>query len=73
MTEIQQKVLVYGLAYLHTENCKQALRNGMEANLPPSDVLTPNDITLAVDQLTEEHSDLFHRWGLGHLISSTPD
>ena len=73
MTTEQQKVLVYGLAYLHTENCKQALRNGMEDNLPPSDVLTPNEVTLALDQLTADHSELFHRWGLGHLLSSTPD
>lgn len=73
INEDHEKVLTYGLAYLHTDNCKQALRNGMTENLPPSDVLTPNEITLAIDEMTELNRDLFDRWGLGHTLTRQHD
>ena len=63
------KVMAYGLAFLHTENCKQAILNGMAENLPPSDVLTPNQITQCIDELTEMNRKHFERWGLGHLLT----
>lgn len=66
LSEDQQKVMTYGLAYLlnHTD----ALRNGMAENLPESDVLTPNEVVMALDQLVEMHREEFDRWGLGTYL-----
>lgn len=63
------KVMAYGLAFLHTPRCKQAILNGMAENLPPSDVLTPDELTQCIAELTGMNREHFERWGLGHLLT----
>jgi hypothetical protein len=60
------KVMAYGLAYLL--NHAAALANGMEQNLPVSDVMKPQEILDVLGDLIEMNKDNIERWGLGHLL-----
>tara|TARA_B100000902_G_C27263703_1_gene892254 strand:+ start:178 stop:390 length:213 start_codon:yes stop_codon:yes gene_type:complete len=66
LTEAQQKVMVYGLAYL--TNHPEALSNGMDQNLPERDGMSPNGVLITIDSMIADNRELFERWGLGHLV-----
>ena len=69
----RDKVLAYGLACLHHPKVQQLMINGMTANLPPSELLTPNEITQCIDELTDMNREHFERWGLGRLLTPLED